>query len=161
MLKRIFHRFGRQANVSVEFALVATLFLLPLYGGAVDMVEYISAKAQLNTALQALYYYALTTPVAATTSADTSAIVTLMSNSLHPITLAAPVVYYDCISNNSTTVTYVATSPVNTNGGCSSSQTQRTRVTYSVSSSVFLTVPLPFVTSNPFTLKASGTIQLQ
>lgn len=161
MLKRLFYRFGRQGNVSVEFALIASLFLLPLYGGSIDMVEYISAKAQLNTALQALYYYSLTTPNAATTSADTSAIVGLMSGSPHPITLASSVVNYDCIENNSTTVTYVDTSPVNTNGGCSSSQTQRTRVTYSLSSSVFLTVPLPFVASNPITVTASGTMQLQ
>jgi Flp pilus assembly protein TadG len=161
MLKNSFRGLGHRANVSVEFALISVFFLLPLFGGSVDMVEYISAKAQLNTALQALYYYALTSPSTATISADTSAVVALMSGSPRPITLVGSSVTYDCIANSATTVTYVATSPTNTNGGCTSSQTQRTRVTYSLSSSVFLTVPMPFVSSNPLTVTVSGTVQVQ
>jgi Flp pilus assembly protein TadG len=161
MLASVFSGLGRRASVSAEFALTAVFFLLPLFGGSVDMVEYISAKAQLNTALQALYYYALTTPSAATTQADTAAVVALMSSSLHPVTLTSSSLAYDCIATTSTTVNYVATSPANTDGKCTNSQTQRTRVSYSVSSRVFLSVPMPFVSANPLTITSSGTVQVR
>jgi Flp pilus assembly protein TadG len=183
MLKQRF-RLGRKASVAVEFALVASFFLVPLFGGSADMVTYIASKAQLNTALQALYYYALTynpgtgstlpDPTAIISSTNLNAVVSLMSSSLHPLTLSNDSVTYDCITTTATTVTYVPTSPANatgatTNGtltygvnnGCTPSQTQRTTVSFTVSSKVYLVVPLPFVSGNTLAITSSGTVQIK
>ncbi|MBB5373539.1 TadE/TadG family type IV pilus assembly protein [Acidocella aromatica] len=158
---------GRRGSVTVEFALIATFFLLPLFGGSLDMVEYISARAQLNTALQALYYYALTNPSAGTNSANTTAIMSLMSSSLHPLTLVSSSVSYNCIANSATTVTYVSqsstaiTSCPASGSYTASQQTLQITVTYTVRTSVPLTMPMPFVPSNPLVLTQTGMIQVQ
>lgn len=158
---------GQRGSVTVEFALIATFFLLPLFGGSLDMVEYISARAQLNTALQALYYYALTNPTAGTNSNNTAAVMSLMSSSPHPLTLVSSSASYNCIANSATTVTYVSqssmaiTSCPATNSYTAAQQTLQITVTYTVRTSVPLTMPVPFVTSNPLVLTQTGTVQVQ
>ncbi|HVE20919.1 MAG TPA: hypothetical protein VNC39_03015 [Acidocella sp.] len=144
--------------MAVEFALLSTFFLLPLFGGSADMVEYISAKAQLNTALQALYYYALTTPPAAATSGDPEGVVALMSSAPHPLTLNSYSLSYSCISNAATTVTYTATTAAT---GCPTGNTERITAAYSVSTTVHFVVPVPFASTNPLTLTDTGVVQIQ
>jgi Flp pilus assembly protein TadG len=56
MLNRLRHRrLGNRGSVAVEFAMISSLFLLPLMLGSSDLVEMISGQAQVNTALQAMY----------------------------------------------------------------------------------------------------------
>ncbi len=62
---------GRRASVSAELALVSVLFLLPLIPAAAqNLTEIISAQAQANTALRALYSFAWANPGYANTVAD-------------------------------------------------------------------------------------------
>lgn len=187
-MPNILRQIGRRGSISVEFALIAVFCLVPLVGGSVDMLEYISAKAQLNTALQTLYYYGLsyspgntsgnlTDPVGTSsspgiiTSTNANAVVALMNSRFHPLTLTGISITYDCITNGATTVTYTAstaatTSSVNgvtitgTNNGCAPGTTQRTRVTFTVRSKVTFTMPMPFVTTNPLVLTETSTVQI-
>ncbi len=86
----------RKASITVEFALVATFILLPLLAGGADFLTIITAQAQLNTALQALYDYAWTNPSAAqantnssTVSAQNTIIAAINGASAFHLTLAA------------------------------------------------------------------------
>jgi hypothetical protein len=153
---------ARRASASVDFALTATLLLTPLLLGSADFLAIISAQAQLNTALQSLYYFAYTNPSAANNTTDAGYIVTLINAaSLYKITLPATMssgaanasISYGCFTPPSTTITYQATA-------CSSGQTQQTLVTYQVTTSVSLPFPIPAL-SNPLPLSASGTVQVQ
>jgi hypothetical protein len=153
---------SRRASASVDFALTASLLLLPLLLGSADFLAVISAQAQLNTALQSLYYFAYTNPGAANNATDAGYILSLINtSSLYRITLPATMssgtanasISYGCFTPPSTTITYQASA-------CSLSQTQQTLVTYQVKTTVSLPFPLPEL-SNPLTLSASGTVQVE
>jgi len=152
----------RRASASVDFALTATLLLTPLFLGSADFLTIISAQAQLNTALQSLYYFAYTNPNSANNTTDAGYIITLINSaSLYKITLPATMssgaanasLSYGCFSPPSTTITYQTTA-------CSSGQTQQTLVTYQVTTTVGLPFPLPAL-ANPLPLSATGTVQVE
>jgi hypothetical protein len=170
-------RLGRRASASVELALVSVFFLLPLFAGSVDMVEIISAQAQVNTALRALYSFGWTNPndasITTTTANGTSDLQTIINtistSALRPISfptntnVATPngtntngSYYYTCIPTMGTTLTQAVPCPTSGN----IVYTQETWVTYQVNSSVVLPVPVPFVNGNTLTLTASGAVQL-
>jgi len=120
---------GRRASASVDFALTASLFMLPMLLGSADFLCVISAQAQLNTALQSLYYFAYTNPTSANSTTDAGYIITLINSaSVTKITLPATMssgtanasISYGCFTPPSTTITYQTTA-------CSSGQTQQTR----------------------------------
>ena len=177
MLGLEFRRLGNRASASVELALISVFFLLPLFAGSVDMVEIISAKAQVNTALRALYSFAWTNPsdasYASTTTngkSDLQTIVnTISTSALRPVSFPTNTnvatlngtntngsYYYVCIPTTGTTLTQAAPCPTNGN----IVYTQQTWVTYQIDSSVVLPVPVPFVNRNTLTLTASGAVQL-
>lgn len=167
-------RSRRRASISVEFALITTFFLLPLFGGSIDMVQYISAKNQLNTALQSLYYYALTyvpgsyTPgVAPTQLADPSTIVSatntnevlaLMANKPLPLSLVSdPTITYYCLDQSGNKIA----APGNQNNACTSQYPyEQIDVQYNIKTQVNFIIPVPFVKSNPTTLTATGSVQI-
>jgi Flp pilus assembly protein TadG len=151
-----------KASASVEFALVASLLLLPLLLGGADFLAILSAQAQLNTALQSLYYFAFTDPTSANNTTDVNQVVSLINSaSVFKITLPATTssgatnasLSYGCFTPPSTTITYQSTQ-------CSATQTQQTLVTYQVSTSVVLPFPL-LKLGNPLTLNATGTVQVE
>jgi Flp pilus assembly protein TadG len=153
---------SRRASASVDFALTASLFMLPLLLGSADFLSVISAQAQLNTALQSLYYFAYTNPTSANSATDAGYIITLInSSSLYKITLPATMssgtanasISYGCFTPPSTTITYQTTA-------CSSGQTQQTLVTYQVKTTVTLPFPIPAL-ANPLPLSATGTVQVE
>jgi Flp pilus assembly protein TadG len=173
-MTRISH-FARQAraSVAVEFALISVLFLLPLLAGALDFVIVFAAQAQLNTALQSLYYFGITTPASATNSTIAGYVVstinsangasgtkvTLPATTTMPIMLgsttiptgtANPSTYYGCYSS-ATSITYQSTT-------CTSG-TQQTYVIYQVSGTVTLPMPLPGRGGTSLTLTAGGAVQ--
>lgn len=164
---RHFLRRSRKASVAVEFALVSVFVLLPLTLGGTDLFMMITAQAQLNTALQALYYYSWASPTATAADNFTYAndiITTINSASVYHIALPAKLpsgaangsISYGCFdppSSASTTITY-QTSP------CSSTQTQQTMVNYQVTTSIVLPVVLPGIPSH-LTLSSSGKVQTQ
>jgi Flp pilus assembly protein TadG len=153
---------SRRANVSVEFALIVSFFLLPLMLGLADFLAVICAQAQLNTALQALYYFAYTNPSEAGSTTDAGFIISLINQaSVYKITLPSTMssgasnasLSYGCFTPPSTAITYQT-------GTCSASQTQQTLVAYQVKTTVTLPFPLPIL-SNPMSLTASGKTQVE
>jgi len=153
---------ARRASASVEFALVASLLLLPLLLGGADFLAILTAQAQLNTALQSLYYFAYTDPSSANNTTDVNQVVALINGaSVFKITLPATTssgvanasLSYGCFTPPSTAITYQSNQ-------CLATQTQQTLVTYQVSTSVIL--PFPFLKlANPLTLNATGTVQVE
>jgi len=152
----------RRASASVDFALTASFLLLPMLLGSADFLSVISAQAQLNTALQSLYYFAYTNPNSANSTIDAGYIISLINAaSLYKITLPATMssgsanatISYGCFTPPSTTITYQTTA-------CSSGQTQQTLVTYQVKTTVSLPFPIPAL-ANPLPLSASGTVQVE
>ncbi len=156
IFRRLIQR-GRQASVTVEFALVASLFLLPLFMGSSDLIILISSRAQLNAAIEALYYFAWTNP---TSAADTTqlneVIAAINASSNYQITQPVVTTSYVCVTPGSPPKTTSVSGP----GLCNSDQIQQTLVTYSVSTTVSLPVPFPGI-SSPTTQTARGTIQTQ
>jgi len=153
---------SRRASASVEFAMVASFVLLPLFLGSADFLLVISAQAQLNTALQALYYFAYTSPGSANNATYAGYVIALLdSRSSFNITLPATMssgaanasLSYGCFTPPFTVITYQTTT-------CSALQTQQTLVSYQVKTTVTLPFPLPGL-SNPLTLSASGTAQIK
>jgi len=153
---------ARGASASVDFALTASFVLLPMLLGGADYMSVITAQAQLNTALQSLYYFAYTNPSSASNTTDAGYIITLINAaSLYKITLPAKLssgsanasISYGCFTPPSTTITYQSSA-------CSSGQTQQTLVTYQVTTTVSLPFPVPAL-SSPLPLSASGTVQVQ
>jgi Flp pilus assembly protein TadG len=163
-------RQGRKASVSVEFALISVLFLLPLAAGALDFICIINAQAQLNTALQALLYYswsntsaALSNTSTTTESAEIALINAINGASTFSITLVSGTVAgsysnlaYECVSTS--TAPYTITPSAS--ASCSSS-TLETYVQFKVTTKVNLPFPLPLNLANPLTLSASGSAQVQ
>lgn len=160
-----------KANISVEFALITALFTLPLLLGAADFVTLIAAQAQLNTALQALYFYGETNPAdAAALGSDTTdlgyIIHTINANSDFQISLsttAPPVLTYACYQTPTAPGTVATPSAPNASASannCSKSgYTVLTYANYALKARVPLIVPLPGL-GNPFTESASGYVQI-
>jgi Flp pilus assembly protein TadG len=153
---------SRRGNVSVEFAIISTFFLLPLLLGAADFTCALTAQAQLNTALQALYYFAYTNPSSASNTTYAGYVVALINKaSVYKITFPATLssgavngsISYGCFTPPSTAITYQTTT-------CSASQTQQTLVNYQVTTTITLPFPLPGFT-NPWPLSAAGKTQVQ
>jgi Flp pilus assembly protein TadG len=157
--RRLWH--CRRASVSVEFAIVSLLFLLPLLVGSADMIDMISAQAQLNAASQALYSYAWANPTNAASTANLKAVLALLNDQeFHQLSLASSSVAYNCIDNNAATPTYASVNSIS--GQCQSNQTQQVVVSYQVKSTVNLPVPIPFIAGNgSLTLTSGGSAQVQ
>jgi Flp pilus assembly protein TadG len=162
MLKFAGFWLARRASVSVEFALVAVFFLFPLFAGAMDFVEIFAAQSQANAALQSLYFFALSNPGQANSNTQANAVVGLINaHSLNKVVFPATTssgavngaLSYGCIS---------ATGVITASTGTCATGTLQTSVTYQVTSSVSLVLPLSiFGFSNPFRVSSSGTIQIQ
>jgi Flp pilus assembly protein TadG len=153
--RRRLRTLGNRGSVAVEFALISSLFLLPLLLGSSDIVEIISGQAQVNTALQSLYLFAYTNPTNAADTGSLNAIKTAINSaSIHQIGFGANngTLTYDCI--NSAGVQTASTSTAT----CPTGQTKQEFAAYTVTSNVTLSVPL---FTNPFPLSASGTVEVQ
>ncbi len=168
MIRRFLQK-NRKASVAVEFALVTSFFLLPLTLGAADFVLIITAQAQLNTALQALYYFAWTNPLSADNQTQLQEIISAINAaSVYQITLPATFssgaangsLTYSCVTPGTTPTYAAATGP----GQCSSTSTppqiQQTYVTYKLTTTLNLPIKLPGLPS-PFSLTSKGSIQIQ
>lgn len=167
--RNVLFRNGK-ANVAVEFALVSVFFLLPLIGGAVDFVIALPAQAQLNTALQALYYFALNNAgnsnsvssayagdiISKINTASTNQLSMPATQTINGSSVANPVFTYACYTVNGSTPTF--TTPSANSAACTGSQTTMTYVNYKVTTTVSLPVPLPGIGSS-WTLTASGSVQ--
>jgi Flp pilus assembly protein TadG len=141
---------GTRGSASVEFALLAVFFLAPLLIGSVDFVIYIGGKAQVNTALEALYSYALTDPADASTKSKAQlALNAVNAGSIYPVTLNSVTAKNACMASNA--LTFIAS-----NATCPPSAVQVTAVSYVVSTHVSLPFPVPLNVKNPVLVSASG-----
>lgn len=157
--QRYFFRRSSKANVAVEFALVTSLFLLPLFLGSADFISILAAQAQANTALQALFYFALSNSGNAANATDTGDVITAINAAtVFKLSLATPTTQTLCYTTGSLAPTFAA--PANGSTSCTSSQTTQTFVTYTVTTKVVLPVPLPGLNS-PYTATATGSIETQ
>ncbi len=134
------NRRERRASVSVEFALVAVMILLPLFAGGVDFMELISAQSQLDASLQSLYAFAWNSPGSATNASQVNGILAVVNaHSLPQVSLgAAPSLSYQTAASG-----------------------PQTFVTYNLATTVNLPVPVPYLLGSSFALAASGTVQIQ
>lgn len=131
---------ARRANVSVELALVAVLVFFPLMAGLTDVFFIVAAKYQLNAAQHALYAYAWNNPANAVNTTGIDAVLAAVNqHSLPQVALSS--------------AAYNTAAP---SWGDGSTIT----VTYSVTSTVSLPVPVPGW-HNPFVVSSAGTVQLQ
>lgn len=171
-------RRDQRAAAAVELALIAALFLMPLLAGSADFIIILAARAQLNTALQALYSFATTSPAKATdhTTAYSTAnqiisainaangasaiTVTMPANSTIPLKLgslvvpagtAMPATYYGCYSTGTASITYQTSA-------CDSTLIQQTYVLYQLSGTAALPLYLPGFSSS-YVVTAGGGIQ--
>ena len=146
------HR-GSSGSVAVEFALMASLVLLPLFLGGADFVQVLSAQAQLNCGLQSLFYFAYANPAQAATGTDISAVVTkinaLATHSVYT-SGATGTLSYDCLTSTGTTTSATA-------GSTCSSGTKREFVTYQLSTRLTLPLPMPIIGT---TISSAGTVQI-
>jgi hypothetical protein len=136
----LINRRERRASVSVEFALVALLILLPLLAGGADFVELISAQSQLDGSLQSLYAFAWNSPASATNTAQVNGVLGVINaHSLPQVSLgSAPALTYQAAAGGS-----------------------QVFVTYQLATVVNLPVPVPYILGSSFALAASGTVQIQ
>jgi hypothetical protein len=130
----------RRASVSVEFALVSVMVLLPLLAGGADFVELISAQSQLDASLQSLYAFAWNSPASATNTAQLNGVLGLVNAHLFSqVSLgSAPALSYQTAASG-----------------------QETFVTYHLAATVNLPVPVPYILGSSFALAASGSVQIQ
>jgi Flp pilus assembly protein TadG len=157
---------SRRGSASIEFALISTFIMLPLFAGAADLISIISAQAQLNTAMESLYSFAWANPTEAANATQMNALIGVINgqagSSFHQLSLPAtnnagganPAIAYDCIANNAATPGYASVNSLP--GKCSTGQTQQINATYQLNSTVFLPVP-----GDTLTLTATGTVQAQ
>jgi hypothetical protein len=156
---------GNRGSITVELALTVVFIMFPLLAGGADFLELITAKAQMNTALEGFYAYAWNNPADATDVTPLSNILSKINQqSLPQVTFPdgradtstsyQPVVTYQCRATPTAGVTTQA-SP------CPAGYTQQALVTYTVASKVVLPVPLPFGLASPYPLSAIGEVQVQ
>jgi Flp pilus assembly protein TadG len=131
----------RRAAISVEMALVSVFLFFPLITGLADLLFIVAAKYQLNGAQEALYAYAWNNPTDAT---DTAALTAAVLNAINQRSL--PQVQL-------TSAAYNVATPQWGQAG------QTVTVSYTLVSQVSL--PLSFGLPNPYTISASGSVQLQ
>jgi Flp pilus assembly protein TadG len=158
----------RRASTAVEFALVSVLFLLPLLLASADFVAIISAQAQMNTALQALYYFAVTTTGDATNATEAGNVISAINSAGTQFQVTMPANLPSGAANPSYTYvcyTYTAGSAPtfstpSTSNTCSGTQTAMYFANYEVTTKIVLPFPIPGVKS-PLTLIAQGSVQTQ
>jgi hypothetical protein len=157
------HYDGR-ASITIEMALTTCMILIPLFSGGADFLEIIAARAQANAALNAFYTFAWNNPAAAADTTQLAAILTQLNQ--HS---SAQITFPDGKTTGSTyqpTLTYFCAVPPSTtqtsqSTPCPAADTQQTTVTYNLTTSITVPVPLPIGLSNPYTLAVSGQVQIQ
>ncbi|HQT63491.1 MAG: hypothetical protein B7Z75_12855 [Acidocella sp. 20-57-95] len=159
-----FIRRTERASVAVEFALIASLLLFPLIGGATDFMLIIAAKAQVNITMQALYYSALAYPGITSANINSYAqnILTVINSEamfhVSTSTTSPPSLSYVCYTVSSTTAPTFS-SPSSTDS-CTTSQETQTYANYTITTSVSLPFPVPGI-SSPYTISSTGMVSFK
>lgn len=153
------------ASVSLELALVSTLFLVPLLIFTTDGFFAFAAKTQTESALQSLFFYGWSDPTDATDLTSLQKILNEVNqHSTIRISFAPnyqPQYSYACLTDSGDTVAAQSTSGSNgaTQETCSSGSLE-TFVRYDLVASVPLTLPFPGV-PNPMTVNVGGSVRVQ
>jgi hypothetical protein len=156
---------AQRASITVEMAITSVMVLLPLFAGGADFLSLIAAKSQMNAALQSFYAYAWNNPQQATSTSQLGGILAAVNQrSLPQITFPdgktdgtttyQPQLTYRCSIPPATSFTTQSTP-------CPTTDTQQTLVTYNLSATVTLPLPLPVGLTSPYTLTTSGQVEIQ
>ncbi len=160
-LRRLRRR-ATAGSVTVEFAIISLFILGPLLAASADFIVIIAAKAQLNTALQALYYFAETNTALATNSSEANTIITTINNgSIYALSMPAtltsgaanPSVSYSCYTTGAAAPTFSTPST----SACASTLSALTLANYKITASVTLPFPVPGLAS-PMSLAVEGAV---
>jgi len=159
-LSRARRGFGRAGNVTVEFALLAVLFLMPLLAVCADFICVINARAQLNTAMQALIYYAWSTGSGAsgTQGNETGIIAAINAASDFHITYSPGTMKYSCVTGSAGN--YTVPAALSTSTTCGTGNTLFYYEQYTLTTSVKVPFPGPFHFANPYALSVTGAALL-
>jgi hypothetical protein len=143
-----------RGSVSVELALIVSLFLFPLIACTLDSLFVLVLRYQANQAIQSIYFFTWANPGQSTNSSSISNVLKLASSSdLAPFYL---------VSAPSTTTTCLQTdgsSTASSNGACSSG-TPQTNVTYNIVATAQLPIPL-LVFPAKYDYNLVGTVTVQ
>ena len=147
-------RSARRGSVSIELALVVSLFLFPLTAGCLDSLYLLVVRYQANQVIQSIYLFAWANPTQSNNSISISNVINLDNKSaLEPFSLAeAPATTTTCLQSD-------GSSTPATNGTCASG-TPQTNVSYNVIATIKMPVPLP-VFGNNYPYQITGTITIQ
>jgi hypothetical protein len=154
-----------RASLTVEMALTATLALLPLFAGGADFVTLVSAKSQMNAALNSFYAFAWNNPAQATNTTQLAAILAqINSHSLPQVTF--PDGKVDSTTTYQPHLSYLCSQPPSASQTiqstpCPAQDLQQTLVTYNLAATIPLPVPLPLGLTSPYPLSTSGQIEVQ
>lgn len=143
MRRSLLARFRRHegGSIAVEFALVSIFFLLPLLAGGGDFLLILLSRSQLNTALQALYYYAETNPGSATDTTYLTDIINSMNTASvtqlsMPAELASgaanPSYSYYCFTSSSTAPSFSCSIASSTSLGFEATKKSGIGIPYSI-----------------------------
>jgi Flp pilus assembly protein TadG len=152
-------------SVSVEMALITTLFLIPLLLGSWDGLYALAARYQTNAALSSLYYFAWSNPDQATNITDIQTLLNAVNQTSVAVATIpinnAPTISYNCLQSDGTTTSATRSTSAsgNTTETCESG-TLQTNVTYYLQASVDLPFGIPSF-NNPMIITAAGTITIQ
>lgn len=159
-------RRDRRGSVSLELALIATLFLIPLTIATWDGVFLLTARIHLNASFGTLARFAWTDPADAVNLNDLNQLLTALDTG-STTTIAfpfgvTPLLSYACQQSDGsmtpaseqTSASTGATTEICTTG------TLATNVTYNLTTTVDLPFPLPFLPS-PMTLSVDNQIRVE
>ena len=165
---------ARRGSVSVEFALVTVFFLFPLVAGTTDMLLVLSARAKLNSTLHTLYMFAWSNPGSAGDITQLQQVIQSVDPALPTSSIilnSSPMVQGVCFNASGLIDPYAVFTPASPGVTGSTNTCTLFGITdpydvavviasYSLTSTVQLPVPVPFLPSS-FTLTASGTVQVE
>jgi Flp pilus assembly protein TadG len=147
----------RRGSVSIEAALVTTVFLVPLLLGSVDFATVLATYFRVHRAQEAAVFYAWGNGGIASTATIQQAATTAFGTTSPSPTVTSSTLYY-CVTTSqyyqSGMASYTSTPT------CSSGQQVASYLTVSVSATTSLPVPFPVLPSS-FTLTSTGSVRTQ
>ena len=155
LLRRL--RDERRGSVSLEAALVTTVFLIPLFLGSVDVASVLVTYFRVHRAQEAAVFYAWGNGGIASSATIQQAATTAFGTASPSPTVTSSTLYY-CVTTSQylqSGMTSYTSTPT-----CSSGQQVASYLTVSVSAKTSLPVPFPVLPSS-FTLTSSGAVRTQ
>lgn len=144
-----------RGSMSLEFALVTTLFLVPLILVGFDTLFLMMGYEQIGQVTHSVIMYAWSFPSDADNQQDINYVISAnIQKSIGTVTLAnTPFETFDCLQSDG------STTPAASDGTCTTGQSE-TRVSYQIV--MTLRLPLNFgITTNPYQMTSNITVRIE